>query len=183
MFLTTIFVKMETSTSDPILCMEVGNGTSGADAKKRKNRWGSPQGDVDPAATTGPGAETEPVEAPARKSRFSAAPADPVMVPTMSFAMPAPPVMSQEVVQQTIILKLQLQKVNEKLITVVKDALAIEANPNRSPSPPPRYDSSGKRTNTREVRMREALMKERGRLIEEMMKLNPQFQVTPEATF
>lgn len=78
--------------------------------------------------------------------------------------------------QQTMILQLQLQKINEKLITVVRDALEIEARPDRSPSPPPRYDSSGKRTNTREVRMREAYIKEKGRLIEELMKLNPTYQ-------
>lgn len=50
---------------------------------------------------------------------------------------------------------------NEKLATVDQDAIVRSQDPDRSPSPPPRYDSNGVRTNTRDVRMREALNKER----------------------
>lgn len=52
-------------------------------------------------------------------------------------------------------------QLNEKLATVVQDALAKSQDPDRSPSPPPRYDGNGVRTNTRDVRMREGLNKER----------------------
>lgn len=52
-------------------------------------------------------------------------------------------------------------QLNEKLATVVQDALERSQDPDRSPSPPPRYDGNGVRTNTRDVRMREALNKER----------------------
>ena len=114
-----------------------------------------------------PAATSEPAP---RRSRF-----DPV-IPSALSVQPVMPEITQEILQQTMVLQLQLQKVNERLITVVRDALEIEARPDRSPSPPPRYDSSGKRTNTREVRMRESLMKEKERLIKELMKVNPTYQ-------
>ena len=47
----------------------------------------------------------------------------------------------------------------------------------RSPSPPPRYDKQGKRTNTREQRTKEKLTLERQNLILLAMKLNPAFKV------
>jgi Splicing factor 1 helix-hairpin domain len=43
------------------------------------------------------------------------------------------------------------QQVTERISTVVQDAAARELDPNKTPSPPPRYDSNGKRANTREV--------------------------------
>jgi splicing factor 1 len=88
---------------------------------------------------------------------------------------PVDTAISQETMQQLLILKIQLNQVNESLLTVVQDAKAIEQDPNRSPSPPPKYDSSGKRTNVREVRMREALIEKRSKIIEEMVRLNPTF--------
>mmetsp|Transcript_19102 Transcript_19102/g.41442 ORF Transcript_19102/g.41442 Transcript_19102/m.41442 type:complete len:396 (+) Transcript_19102:483-1670(+) len=75
--------------------------------------------------------------------------------------------------QKTFLLRLQLDQVQRKLITVAKDAKREEQNPNRSPSPEPIYDSNGKRTNTREVRMRAHLDSERLRITEELVKLNP----------
>ncbi len=146
---------------EPVYCIE----TAGGEQKKRKNRWGNPQGE--PVAEAPPAASAEPAP---RRSRF-----DPV-IPSTVPVQPVMPEITQEMLQQTMVLQLQLQKVNERLITVVRDALEIEARPDRSPSPPPRYDSSGKRTNTREVRMRESLMKEKERLIKELMKVNPTYQ-------
>ncbi|KAJ1403086.1 hypothetical protein B484DRAFT_457611 [Ochromonadaceae sp. CCMP2298] len=142
--------------------------------KKRKNRWGSPQGDSEAANPTGDKEEVPK----ARKSRFGAIAAAPVPSPMAGLAglLGMHASLSQEVIQQSLIMKLQLQQVNDKLLTVVKDAAVVEEDPNRSPSPPPKYDSSGKRSNTREVRMREALNQERVRLIEGMLKLNPTFQ-------
>lgn len=46
----------------------------------------------------------------------------------------------------------------------------------RSPSPPPKYDSQGKRTNTREQRTKEKLTLERQSLIQIATKLNPAFK-------
>lgn len=47
----------------------------------------------------------------------------------------------------------------------------------RSPSPPPKYDSQGKRTNTREQRTKEKLSLERQSLIQLATRLNPMFKV------
>lgn len=43
----------------------------------------------------------------------------------------------------------------------------------RSPSPPPVYDRVGKRTNTRDLRLRDNLQKERLALVEKLMSLQP----------
>lgn len=161
--------------------------TNGEVSKKRKNRWG--------AAPVVENEENEQTDNPdnnivSRKSRWStSATANVEEQPANNFLsmysgmMAIQPMIpqvnlppSQEVIQQTVVLKLQLQQINEKLMTVTRDALVIEQDPNRSPSPPPKYDSSGKRTNTREVRMREEFTKERVRIIEELLSLNPTFQ-------
>lgn len=86
--------------------------------------------------------------------------------------------LTPEIIQQTLVLQMQLKQLNDKLLTVVQDAQLEELNPNRAPSPPPKYDANGKRLNTREVRMREALTAQRTAVIEQMMKINPLFQVS-----
>ena len=45
----------------------------------------------------------------------------------------------------------------------------------RSPSPPPQYDNSGKRVNTREYRYRKRLEDERHKQIEKAMKIIPNY--------
>jgi splicing factor 1 len=90
------------------------------------------------------------------------------------------PVITEEVMQQTMILQMQLQNLGERLMTVTADAAALENDPNRPPSPPPKYDSRGVRTNTREVRMREALTQERVATIEQLLQVNPLYQPPPD---
>lgn len=51
----------------------------------------------------------------------------------------------------------------------------------RSPSPPPSYDRTGKRLNTREQRYKDKLEKELALLIEKAKVINPRFQ--PPANF
>jgi splicing factor 1 len=80
-----------------------------------------------------------------------------------------------------MVLKIQLQQLNDRLLNVVQEAAFLEQDPNRPPSPAPKYDKDGKRTNTREVRLREELTKERAKLIEELVKLNPLFQPPADA--
>lgn len=111
----------------------------------------------------------------ARKSRFGAAPA-----PTNGLQNSQINLMSQEAIQQMVVLKLQLQQLTEKLQTVAQDAARIEQNPNRSPSPPPKYDSNGKRTNTREIRMRAAFTQQKTSIIEKLIKIDPMFQPPPD---
>lgn len=45
----------------------------------------------------------------------------------------------------------------------------------RSPSPDPVYNTKGERVNTRENRYKESLVRERNDLIEEAMRINPNF--------
>ena len=71
---------------------------------------------------------------------------------------------------------MQVQQIEQQLLTVVADAAALENDPNRPPSPPPIYDAAGVRTNTREVRMRAQLMKDRGTLYEKILAINPAFR-------
>lgn len=89
---------------------------------------------------------------------------------------------TQEVIQQTMVLKIQLQQLNDRLLNVAQEAALLEQDPNRPPSPAPKYDKDGKRTNTREVRMREDLTKDRSKLIEELVKLNPLFQLPADVS-
>eukprot|EP01038_Epipyxis_sp_PR26KG_P010169 gene10169-13679_t len=139
--------------------------------KVRKSRW----------TITETEDEVNPSNPGLAKMVFPNIPGFPIQFAAVSSEVFQPPVISDEILQQGLVLKLQLQQVNEKLITVAMDAARIEQDPNRSPSPPPKYDSSGKRTNTREMRMRENLNSERIRLIEASMKLNPAF--LPPADF
>ena len=153
--------------------------------KRRRSRWGvGPEGTVaapaPPAATP---ADPVPVVGEAdisknkKKSRWSVATESSASTAGASGSgQMLPQMMSHEAIQQTMVYQMQLKSVTEKLNTVVRDALVREQDPNRSPSPPPRYDGHGKRTNTREVRMREALTAERTRIIEDLMKLNPLYQ-------
>ena len=55
---------------------------------------------------------------------------------------------------------------------------AVELPPEseRSPSPPPIYDSNGIRQNTREVRMKEKLTGQRNAIIEDLIKKDPTYQ-------
>jgi hypothetical protein len=160
-----------------------------AAGKKRKNRWG----DLDVSHTSSIAEINDPIQMKEdinppfvnlqpmndslkkeRKSRWASS--EPVAQLSVPSTASVASTISQDTLQQVLVLKLQLQQINEKLVNVVSDALRIEQDPNRSPSPPPKYDSTGKRTNTREVRMRDFLMTERKRIIEETMKLNPQYQ-------
>ncbi|PFH53102.1 hypothetical protein AMATHDRAFT_138159 [Amanita thiersii Skay4041] len=67
---------------------------------------------------------------------------------------------------------LRLEEINRKLR--LNDFIPPERE--RSPSPPPTYDSHGRRTNTREVRYRKKLEDERIRLVDRALKNDPNFR-------
>ncbi len=151
------------------------------ESKKRKSKWGEAKksrwGNAQEEAMAGnanidrtgdvtaeEGGDGEGERGRKRRSRWST-------------ETTAPAQLSQQQVQETLVLQMKLKQINDRISTVPADAARREADPNRSPSPPPKYDSQGKRTNTREVRMKEALENERASIIESMMKLNPAFQV------
>jgi hypothetical protein len=60
-----------------------------------------------------------------------------------------------------------------KMQLVPHEAARISADPNRPPSPTPEYDSTGKRTNSREQRMMRILIEQRDRTLEKLVDLNP----------
>ena len=66
----------------------------------------------------------------------------------------------------------RLEEIGQKL----RIGDVVPQNRERSPSPPPQYDSFGKRTNTREIRYRKRLEDERHRLVEGAMRWIPDFR-------
>ena len=68
-------------------------------------------------------------------------------------------------------IQVRLDEINRKLRT--GDVIPPERE--RSPSPPPTYDSQGFRNNTREIRYHRKLSEERTRLIERQMRLDPSY--------
>jgi splicing factor 1 len=161
------------------------SGTESQAVKKRRNRWGAAP--VETATTEGSAegvtpeitaessesiiaAEEAAIKKQRRSTRWSAA-----EVTNVPAFVPIAP-LTQEVIQQTMVLKVQLEQIGSRLVTVLQDAVRISLDPSRSPSPPPRYDGTGKRSNTRDVRMKEDLIEQRGKIIEELIQINPHFQ-------
>ena len=83
--------------------------------------------------------------------------------------------LTKEQMQRQLLLRVKLQKISDRLPHLAAEAAQIEQNPDRSPSPPPVYGPDGKRKNTREERMKEALMQESRELIDEILTLNPSY--------
>jgi len=196
-------MEAEGSSSSSSFAAAAGAEPANGDGnRKRRSKWGTAQQEDVPLAGTVPSAtaagaadaassaadasskassalDDGAAEAAAakkqRRSRWSSAEDGPVLQ-TAGDAAAVPIAITQEVIQQTLVLKVQLQQVSDKMLTVVQDAARIEMDPNRPPSPAPKYDSNGKRTNTREVRMREELVEQRAKIIEELIRINPQYQ-------
>ncbi|CAM9165346.1 unnamed protein product, partial [Chrysoparadoxa australica] len=154
---------------------DASNGAGGEPKKRsRKGRWGEAK------KSRWGNKDVEEGGVKKKKSRWSADPAAAANeVPALPLGQPVS--LTPEQIQETLVLQLKLKQVNDKMTTVVADAKAKEADPDRSPSPPPKYDSNGVRTNTREVRMRDALQVERSQVLEAMMSINPLFR--PPADF
>lgn len=68
-------------------------------------------------------------------------------------------------------LHLRIEEISQKLR--INDV--VPADGDRSPSPPPQYDNSGRRVNTREFRYQKRLEDERHKLIEKAMKVIPNY--------
>mmetsp|Transcript_28160 Transcript_28160/g.43385 ORF Transcript_28160/g.43385 Transcript_28160/m.43385 type:complete len:362 (-) Transcript_28160:150-1235(-) len=74
---------------------------------------------------------------------------------------------------KAMLYRARIEEITQKLTT---GNLDIDYSDNRSPSPPPKYDTMGKRTNTREQRKKEALLNERQALIQRAQRMNPGFR-------
>jgi splicing factor 1 len=89
--------------------------------------------------------------------------------------------MTPEQVSKLSTMQMRLRVVNQKLNQNLElEAARVDAlprgHPDRSPSPPPIYDSFGKRTNTRAVRWRDRYTTERADLLDQIMEINPAFR-------
>lgn len=84
--------------------------------------------------------------------------------------------MSIEQVQE-IMLRVRVRDLTNRIENAEKEANEGSNDPNRSPSPPPIYDSAGNRTNTRAMRIRRSLDIIRSELIDEILVLNPTLRV------
>mmetsp|Transcript_10185 Transcript_10185/g.15278 ORF Transcript_10185/g.15278 Transcript_10185/m.15278 type:complete len:684 (-) Transcript_10185:1611-3662(-) len=95
----------------------------------------------------------------------------------LGFLPGLPAGMTPDQLRQLSTLQTRLRTVNDRLTNLDAEATRIDAlprdHPDRSPSPPPIYDTFGKRTNTRAVRWRERYGNERQDVLEKMMDLNP----------
>lgn len=68
----------------------------------------------------------------------------------------------------------------EEIARKLRTGDVVPPDGQRSPSPPPKFDAYGRRSNTREVRYREKLEDERKRLIDRAMKNDPSFRPPSE---
>jgi len=74
---------------------------------------------------------------------------------------------------EALIVRVGIEELTRKLNI---GELDIDYSLERSPSPEPIYDISGKRINTREQRARDRLNLQRQKLVEDAMKMNPNFK-------
>ena len=93
------------------------------------------------------------------------------MLAGLGLLRPIMPAMTPEQQKEYAEIQLKLVELEQKMLSV--DIPTTDEERERSPSPPPIYDSLGKRTNMRPQRKREKLMKERATLVERQMTLNP----------
>lgn len=97
----------------------------------------------------------------------------------MEFYNPLPTKISGSLTQEQISAYQTMFRIQEITSTLRLNEVKPPERRNRSPSPPPAYDSRGKRINTREQRYRRKLEEERHRLVEIALKMVPHF-VAPE---
>lgn len=77
------------------------------------------------------------------------------------------------VTRRLMLARIRFEDASAKLNNVVHLAQVAERDGNRSPSPDPTYNSQGKRTNTREVRMRTRFTEHKKQFLDEMLRLKP----------
>ncbi|XP_063690983.1 uncharacterized protein LOC134823453 isoform X1 [Bolinopsis microptera] len=102
-----------------------------------------------------------------RRSRWGAQD-DLEFIPGMPVTLP--PNLTDEQ-QRLYLIHVKIEEINKKL-----KSGDFSSEITRSPSPEPIYNSEGKRLNTREFRIRKKLEDERQALIQEAMRLNPNFK-------
>jgi len=133
---------------------------------KRKNRW-DPEPEAAPLVIS---TAVAPTHSPLpkldrRKRRWGARAINAAVALLPPSASPA-----QEAL---FVFRVRIEELQMKMQLVPHEAARISADPNRPPSPTPEYDSTGKRTNSREQRMMRILSEQRDRTLEKLVDLNP----------
>jgi len=163
-----------------------GSNSNSGQPRKRRSRWGR-GGDDGNAPVVGGQQEQQQKK---RRSRWANAnPSAPATATAAAAAsksagilslLPGIPAnMTAEQLSRLSNLQSKLRSVNEKLngTFIEVEAMRVDALPrghrDRSPSPPPEYDSMGKRKNTRAVRWRERYSQERADLLDQLLELHP----------
>ncbi|XP_055388701.1 LOW QUALITY PROTEIN: uncharacterized protein LOC129617553 [Condylostylus longicornis] len=129
------------------------------------------------ATTTGTGRKSRwerPSAPKSKKSRFGPKEDKPYLPPPF---IDLPPGLTPLQVDQF----LREQRLDELSLKLEKGELEFGDPDIRPPSPPPSYDKNGNRTNTRDVRVRNAMVSEHQRLLEYVTKTVPGF--LPPADF
>jgi hypothetical protein len=167
---------------DEVFCAEVNSSSK---PRRKPNRWGLKAVVQDQNPVPVPASISEgsvPVSSAGldvkkpRKSRFSSElPAASTVAHAQFGGLTKQKPLTHHLMQQTVLMQMKLKLINDKISNVAQDAVARDKNPDRSPSPPPKYDANGKRVNTTEVWMRESLMQDRNEQIEDMIKVNPHY--------
>lgn len=139
---------------------------SSAPPPKRKNRW-DPEPEAAPFVIS---TAVAPTHSPLpkldrRKRRWGARAINAAVALLPPSASPA-----QEAL---FVFRVRIEELQMKMQLVPHEAARISADPNRPPSPTPEYDSTGKRTNSREQRMMRILSEQRDRTLEKLVDLNP----------
>ena len=153
-----------TSTSTTVIGLETTTQTSAP--PKRRNRW-DPEPEAAPLVVS---TAVVPIHSPLpklerRKRRWGARAINAAVALLPPSASPA-----QEAL---FVFRVRIEELQMKMQLVPHEAARISADPNRPPSPTPEYDSTGKRTNSREQRMMRILSEQRDRTLEKLVDLNP----------
>jgi len=74
---------------------------------------------------------------------------------------------------EALLARIRIEEISQKLQTGMSEAEAAE---DRGPSPPPLYDTNGKRINTKEQRSKDKMVRERYLLIQQASKMYPMFR-------
>jgi splicing factor 1 len=154
---------------------ETNNSATVADASqpiqpsappKRKNRW-DPEPESTPSVIM---TSVAPTHSPLpklerRKRRWGARAINAAVA-----LLPPSASLAQEAL---FVFRVRIEELQMKMQLVPHEAARISSDPNRPPSPTPEYDSTGKRTNSREQRMMRILTEQRDRTLEKLVDLNP----------
>jgi hypothetical protein len=170
-----------------------GGGDEAAGAARKRKRWSAAPdaGSADASSATAASAETDATKPRQRQKQRWTVDTEltldgkpPMAPPTFrsrtrfgNRILPAamtllPP--DASVLQEVLfVTRVQVDEIAARVLLLPAELKRIEADPNRSPSPDAEYDSTGKRLNSREQRMRKALTEQRDALLERLMDLNP----------